>query len=253
MIVVGISGASCSGKTTLARHLRHVVHDAEILYLDDFYKPDSALPRDAAGAPDWDVPASFDVEAVCAAIERCRREDRLPGRGETREERNSESPLLLTAFETAALAQFFAEIVGGERVLVVEGLYLFDEGSPLGALMDVRVICPANFEILKARREARPGYHTAEGYWMDPPNYYATHVWPRFLDHNGYLYAPGFQAVSAAARAQGIWMPRTMNMPECLREVGLEIALARGAMDRAAVDAALRAASAAAAADASAE
>ncbi|KAI8115784.1 ATPase GET3, partial [Lucilia cuprina] len=33
----------------------------------------------------------------------------------------------------------------------------------------------ANFEGLKQRREARKGYQTTDGFWQDPPNYFANH------------------------------------------------------------------------------
>jgi energy-coupling factor transporter ATP-binding protein EcfA2 len=39
-VVVGISGASSSGKTTLARLLRDVLPNTFILHEDDFYKPE---------------------------------------------------------------------------------------------------------------------------------------------------------------------------------------------------------------------
>ena len=40
-IVVGISGVSSSGKTTLARLLRDLFPETFILHEDDFYKPES--------------------------------------------------------------------------------------------------------------------------------------------------------------------------------------------------------------------
>lgn len=39
-IIVGISGCSSSGKTTLARLLRDIFPDTFILHEDDFYKPE---------------------------------------------------------------------------------------------------------------------------------------------------------------------------------------------------------------------
>jgi nicotinamide/nicotinate riboside kinase len=40
-VVVGISGASSSGKTTLARLLRDIFPNTFILHEDDFYKPET--------------------------------------------------------------------------------------------------------------------------------------------------------------------------------------------------------------------
>ena len=39
-VIVGISGSSSSGKTTLARLLRDVFPNTFILHEDDFYKPE---------------------------------------------------------------------------------------------------------------------------------------------------------------------------------------------------------------------
>lgn len=39
-ILVGISGASSSGKTTIARLLRDIIPNTFVLHEDDFYKPD---------------------------------------------------------------------------------------------------------------------------------------------------------------------------------------------------------------------
>lgn len=42
-IIVGISGCSSSGKTTLSRLLRDIFPGSFILHEDDFYKPDQEL------------------------------------------------------------------------------------------------------------------------------------------------------------------------------------------------------------------
>ena len=39
-LVVGISGASSSGKTTLSRLLRDIFPNTFVLHEDDFYKPE---------------------------------------------------------------------------------------------------------------------------------------------------------------------------------------------------------------------
>lgn len=40
-VIVGISGASSSGKTTLARLLRDVFPNTFVLHEDDFYRPET--------------------------------------------------------------------------------------------------------------------------------------------------------------------------------------------------------------------
>ena len=41
IVVVGISGPSSSGKTTLARLLRDIVPNSFVLHQDDFFKPEN--------------------------------------------------------------------------------------------------------------------------------------------------------------------------------------------------------------------
>lgn len=77
-VVVGIGGATCSGKTTLAKHLLQIlnaaqdsardgagsvtkagirIQDAFILHQDDFAPPESTLPVNKEfGVTDWDHP-----------------------------------------------------------------------------------------------------------------------------------------------------------------------------------------------------
>ncbi|KAF8600302.1 hypothetical protein BDV93DRAFT_266010 [Ceratobasidium sp. AG-I] len=63
VILIGIGGASCSGKTSLATKLRSVIPGCSILHQDDFWTKSENLPihpkysipdaEDAAGAIEW--------------------------------------------------------------------------------------------------------------------------------------------------------------------------------------------------------
>ncbi|KAK3304297.1 putative nicotinamide riboside protein [Chaetomium strumarium] len=66
-ILIGISGCSSSGKTTLARLLRDIFPETFILHEDDFYKPESELPiKD--GLLDWDCPEAISIPDLEAAL-----------------------------------------------------------------------------------------------------------------------------------------------------------------------------------------
>ncbi|KAK1832117.1 nicotinamide riboside kinase [Podospora conica] len=69
-IIIGISGCSSSGKTTLARLLRDIFPNTFILHEDDFYKSDDQIPiKD--GIADWDCAEALslpDMEAALAHI-----------------------------------------------------------------------------------------------------------------------------------------------------------------------------------------
>ncbi|KAI0479309.1 hypothetical protein GGR56DRAFT_634401 [Xylariaceae sp. FL0804] len=87
-LVVGISGASSSGKTTLARLLRDVFPNTFVLHQDDFYRPESELPtRD--GLLDWDCAEALDIPALARALEHIRAEGTFPPFVDSKEDQNS--------------------------------------------------------------------------------------------------------------------------------------------------------------------
>jgi len=43
----------------------------------------------------------------------------------------------------------------------------------------------------KARREARSGYVTLEGFWEDPPGYVDKIVWPNYVKDHRFLFLDG--------------------------------------------------------------
>ena len=55
VFIVAIDGASCSGKTTLAKHLQRILPNAVILHQDDFAPPQEQIPlHPVHGVQDWD-------------------------------------------------------------------------------------------------------------------------------------------------------------------------------------------------------
>ncbi|KAG6334051.1 hypothetical protein ID866_5039 [Astraeus odoratus] len=57
VILVGVGGATCSGKTTLAKHLRKIIPNSVIVHQDDFAPPQEVIPiHPEYGVQDWDSP-----------------------------------------------------------------------------------------------------------------------------------------------------------------------------------------------------
>ena len=204
-ILVAISGPSCSGKTTLARHLRTALApDAIIVHEDDFFLSDAAVPVVAAAdgrqLHDWDCLEAVDVAGFEAALRAVKATGRWPDGLVSQEDQNTMGPVPVDEAAIAAKAEELRDAVaaaaaaGGERVrlAIVEGFLLYAEGMKnVRDLFDVRILLAADYHTVKARREARKGYVTLEGYWEDPPGYVDAIVWPNYVKYHGMLYADG--------------------------------------------------------------
>ncbi|KAK8039125.1 P-loop containing nucleoside triphosphate hydrolase protein [Apiospora rasikravindrae] len=91
-VIVGISGASSSGKTTLARLLRDIFPSTFILHEDDFYKAESEYVLSYAfilfftlyysptrdGLLDWDCAAAIDIPGMAKALAYIRQHATFP-------------------------------------------------------------------------------------------------------------------------------------------------------------------------------
>ncbi|CAK7233899.1 ribosylnicotinamide kinase [Sporothrix bragantina] len=77
-IIVGISGCSSSGKTTLARLLRDIFPNTFILHEDDFYKNDKDIPISVDGLADWDCAEALSLPDMEQALAHIRTHGVLP-------------------------------------------------------------------------------------------------------------------------------------------------------------------------------
>ncbi|KAJ5101666.1 Phosphoribulokinase/uridine kinase [Penicillium alfredii] len=110
-VIVGISGPSSSGKTTLARLLQRVFcgvslgekkSDANarnlntfIIHEDDFYYPDDKIPYTTTPSgstiQDWDTAAAIDTAFLAQALQYVREHGTLPPRLRSKEDLNEDS------------------------------------------------------------------------------------------------------------------------------------------------------------------
>lgn len=76
-VIVGLSGCSSSGKTTLARLLRDLFPNTFILHEDDFYRPEEELPM-KDGLLDWDCAEAINIADMERALSHIRSEGTFP-------------------------------------------------------------------------------------------------------------------------------------------------------------------------------
>lgn len=63
--------------------------------------------------------------------------------------------------------------------------------SPIHPYIDLKIFLRTSYAKAKARREARIGYVTIEGFWTDPPGYVDKIVWPNYVEEHAYMFEDG--------------------------------------------------------------
>jgi nicotinamide/nicotinate riboside kinase len=218
-ILIGLSGPSSSGKTTIARLLRNLLPlRTLILHQDDFYRAEEELPF-RAGHRDWDCAEAIDLEGFTAALAYIRKRGHIPPDLDSKEDQNDvgpspvsdteverlkgemqqwlqqERPDLLSAREKEAESQSSEADSSNQypaQVVIVDGFLLFGRSvSQVRSAFDLRLLLRARYADAKARREQRSGYVTLEGFWEDPPGYVDDVVWPGYVEEHAFLFKSG--------------------------------------------------------------
>ena len=138
--LVGVVGGSASGKgTVVSRLLSHYGDRAAVLRMDDYYRPIDQVPRDAEGEPNFDEPASLDLERLARDLDNLRSGKGLQIQSYTFNQPGvTPEPLSIPAC----------------AVVFLDGLFLLhDEG--VRSRLDLTVLIHATPETRFARRLAR--------------------------------------------------------------------------------------------------
>lgn len=78
------------------------------------------------------------------------------------------------------------------RICLLDGFLLFSESmAALKSSLDLKIFLRVSYAKAKARREARDGYVTLEGFWKDPPGYVDDIVWPNYVEEHAFLFENG--------------------------------------------------------------
>ncbi|KAF2829700.1 P-loop containing nucleoside triphosphate hydrolase protein [Ophiobolus disseminans] len=229
-LLLGISGPSSSGKTTLSRLLRDIFPPSKlfILHLDDFYRTDAEIPI-RNGIQDWDCLDSIDLPQLQKALEHIKEHGTSPEWLESLEDQNSVGEHGVSESEVQKLRErakgWFDDRPEweGRRISVVDGFLLFSEDmQDVRSLFDIKLFLRTRYETAKRRREARSGYVTIEGFWEDPPGYVDKVVWPNYVADHKFLFEDedvGKELDKEVCKRVGInGMPQEAeeNMTSCL-------------------------------------
>lgn len=145
-IVVGLSGVSCGGKTTVAKALSGWLGDAfgTLIMQDDFYKPKEELAWNSfTNFYEFDEPEAVRMDKIVEQVKAWKddiQEDEAP------------------------------------QVLVVEGTMIFTNAE-IAKLCDLRYCIHVDFKTAEYRRSLR-NYPIP-----DPPLVVAKNIWPKYIKH----------------------------------------------------------------------
>lgn len=193
-LLVGLSGPSSSGKTTIARLLRDILPNSFILHEDDFFKTDAEIPFNYThNVADWDCLEALDLPALESALLHIKAHGSPPPDLVSKEDKNEIGEVDIDAALVERLKRHVTETdLNDVRVAMVDGFLLYsDEMRAVRDAFDVKFFLQLDHDTAKTRREARGGYVTLEGWWQDPPGYVDNIVWPNYVNDHKYLFRDG--------------------------------------------------------------
>ncbi|KAI0675076.1 P-loop containing nucleoside triphosphate hydrolase protein [Trametes maxima] len=205
VIFVGIGGATCSGKTTLAKHLRRILPNSVIVHQDDFAPPQELIPiHPVYGVQDWDrAEGAIDWPRMVRSLDEVKRTGEIPPEHISHDHLNEQKDVPIEDAVYQKWRSHFEQVdqqhrEHGEEIkwVMVDGFLLYWHPEVVDKL-DVRVFLRVPEKVLKQRRHERHGYHTAvqsdpEGsLWRDPPHYWEQIVWPAYVEAHAGIVEDG--------------------------------------------------------------
>ena len=75
------------------------------------------------------------------------------------------------------------------RLCIFDGFLLYSKSmASVQFHIDIKLFLRVSYAKAKARREARSGYVTLEGFWEDPPGYVDKIVWPNYVEDHKWMF-----------------------------------------------------------------
>ncbi|KAI3635407.1 hypothetical protein MIR68_006553 [Amoeboaphelidium protococcarum] len=177
IFVVALSGASCSGKTTITRRLRdQFLHSnssssdqniaVHIVHQDDYYKSESMIPAvtyvDNNGVSrteqNWDCPGALDTQRMLADLQ-----------------------MMIKDIELQVPNN---SIIIKRHVIIVEGFLVLHPSCLLLPLFDAKIHLHVPLDVMLKRRTGREyeivNSDGQDAFWADPEGYVECVVFPEY-------------------------------------------------------------------------
>lgn len=212
LLFVGVSGPSSSGKSTVAKALHSVLPSLTLIHLDDFYVPNEKIPmHHTLNEQNWDSPDAIDWTQFREYLDKVRDTNGAALPVESLELR---ADLSISPDDQKQLAAECLKTLAHRHVVLVDGFLLFHDDD-IANLFDVKLYFQAPYEVLKARREARKGYNTVAGFWVDPPGYFDKIVWPEYERSHSHLFVDAKIGGELTAKSKHIGIQTKVNDGSC--------------------------------------
>ncbi|KAK4228382.1 P-loop containing nucleoside triphosphate hydrolase protein [Podospora fimiseda] len=193
-LIISISGCSSSGKTTLARLLRDIFSPHTfILHQDDFYLPESQLPKKTGtDLLDWDCPSSLDLPLLHKALTHIHSTGTFPPFIDSKEDLNTTGSLP-PSITPSLFSSLKPPIISSQKtpICILDGFLLYTQDTSFSSilpLLDIKLFLLATKSSCLQRRQNRDGYVTLEGFWTDPPGYVEQIVWPNYVEYHKWMF-----------------------------------------------------------------
>ena len=139
-VLIGISGGSASGKTSLAHRIKELFNNnVTIIREDDYYKDRSDIPFEERAKINYDHPFAFDHELLKHDLNELLKGNQV------------EKP---TYDFTVHNRSKITEIVNPCKVIIIEGLFVLEEQS-IRDLLDIKIFVDTPADIRFIRRLLR--------------------------------------------------------------------------------------------------
>ncbi|MCJ1426638.1 ribosylnicotinamide kinase [Sticta canariensis] len=200
-ILIGVSGITSSGKTTLAHLLRLIIPPTTTVFLlhqEDFLVPKHLLVPSRNGELDADGANAINFASLKRMLKYAKREGKLPSTFHTMQAEEDEHMRAVSLVSQVELDDLKAFVIrselfqAGRPIGIVDGPLLYYDPT-IRSLFDVKIFLRASRDIARQRRFENPKYvdsESGDNFWRTR-DYFDRIIWPDYSEEHGPLFENG--------------------------------------------------------------